>query len=411
MTKIKIIPEFYTRNKKPTLRLLLTLTAASAVIVAILLATGGEKFSAAVCITASVYFLCAAIALLRAFRQQLQYSPYSYNTIFYIGFALFAISVMLEFVNLSVYMIRDPDIYRGFTLIHTLLGSAHNFMFYSFPFIAVFSLMLCISNISLIRHEGLRVVNLLGIALSFILVGGFILLFSFDYYASGSATEVMIHDLFTNLFAAIYLYFECMMIGTVIASAVTSRYEPKKEMDFLIILGCSLRKDGTPTPLLKSRIDRALKFYEEQTQLTGKEAVFVTSGGQGADEAVAESTSMKRYLTENGISPKRIIEEDRSTNTLENMKYSKEKIDEIDPNAKIAFSTNKYHVFRSGLLADSLNVRVTGIGASTKWYFWPNAAVREFAGLISKQKVRQLTILALMIVFYAVLTVIAYSFF
>jgi uncharacterized SAM-binding protein YcdF (DUF218 family) len=93
------------------------------------------------------------------------------------------------------------------------------------------------------------------------------------------------------------------------------------------------------------------------------------------------------------------------------MKFSKEKISAINPNAEIAFSTNKYHVFCSGLLAAGIDMRVTGIGASTKWYFWPNAAVREFAGLISKQKGRQLTILALMIVFYAVLTVIAYLLF
>lgn len=411
MTKIKIIPTFYSRDKKPTLRLLLTLTAVAAVIVALLIALGGEKYSAAVGITVAVYSLCAAVALFRAFRQQLQYSPYSYNTIFYIGFALFALSVLSEFAVLSVLMLKAPGVYQGFTLIHTLLASAHNFMFYTFPFIFIFSLMLCISNISLIRHEGWRPVNLLGIILSFILVGGFMLLYFFNYYASGSETEVMIHDLFTNLFAAIYLYFECMMIGTVISSAITSRYEPEKNMDFIIILGCSLRKDGTPTPLLKSRIDRAVKFYEEQKQLTGKEAVFVTSGGQGTDEAVAESASMKRYLTEKGISPERIIEEDKSTNTLENMKFSKEKISAINPNAEIAFSTNKYHVFRSGLLAAGIDMRVTGIGASTKWYFWPNAAVREFAGLISKQKGRQLTILALMIVFYAVLTVIAYQLF
>lgn len=75
MTKIKIIPTFYSRDKKPTLRLLLTLTAVAAVIVALLIALGGEKYSAAVGITVAVYSLCAAVALFRAFRQQLQYSP------------------------------------------------------------------------------------------------------------------------------------------------------------------------------------------------------------------------------------------------------------------------------------------------------------------------------------------------
>ena len=55
MTRIKIIPTFYTRDKKPTLRLLSALTAVAAVIAAVLIAIGGEKYSAAVCITVAVY--------------------------------------------------------------------------------------------------------------------------------------------------------------------------------------------------------------------------------------------------------------------------------------------------------------------------------------------------------------------
>ena len=70
-----------------------------------------------------------------------------------------------------------------------------------------------------------------------------------DFSASGSQTEVMIHDLVTNIFAAVYLYFQCMLIGTMVAAAITARYEPKKDKDFIIVLGCGLKKDGTPTPL------------------------------------------------------------------------------------------------------------------------------------------------------------------
>ncbi|MBQ2323040.1 MAG: YdcF family protein, partial [Oscillospiraceae bacterium] len=262
--------------------------------------------------------------------------------------------------------------------------------------------------ISLIRHEGRRFVNILGIILSVLLVGGVAVLMRFNFYASGSQQEVMIHDLIANTFAAVYLYFECMLIGVIIANVIVVHYEPEKDKDFLIILGCGLRKDGTPTPLLRGRIDRALSFYRQQKTETGKELIFVTSGGQGPNEVISESASMKRYLIEQGIPAEQIVEEDRSTDTFENMKFSKEKIRAINPNGKVAFATTNYHVFRSGLFARRVKMRAVGMGAKTKWYFWPNAAVREFVGLLTEHRGKQALILGGMIALYIALTLLIY---
>ena len=88
--------------------------------------------------------------------------------------------------------------------------------------------------------------------------------------------------------------------------------------------------------------------------------------------------------------------------------FSKEKIYAIDPEAKIAFSTSNYHVFRSGILSRKAKMRTVGMGARTKWYFWPNAAVREFVGLVVSRKVKQGLILGSIIVIYSLLTVLAY---
>jgi len=400
--------EFDTRDTKPGLRALLILTVITAAAVGVLKLTGTRYFAAACSAVTAAYALGAAVILLRAFREQLRYNPYSYNTIFYFGFALFALSVVITHAVLALRMLREPDYYTAESIIHSVLGSAKTYMFISSPFLLVFSAALCVSNVSLIRHEGMRVVNLLGIVLSALLIAGVAFIFFFDRYVSGSQREVMMHDLATNLFAAVYLYFECMLLGAIVADAIAARHEPKKDKDFLIILGCGLRADGTPTPLLRGRIDRALDFYIRQKAETGKELTFVTSGGQGPDEAVSESFAMKRYLMERGVPEERIIEEDRSASTIENMRFSKEKITEIDPDAKIAFSTTNYHVFRSGLFARRVKMRAVGMGAKTKWYFWPNAAVREFVGLLTNHLVKQAVILGCMVVFYVVLTLAAY---
>lgn len=399
---------FDTRDTKPDLRALLLLTAVWAVITAVLVLIGLRRCAAPICFVTAAYALGAALILLWAFREQLRYNPYSYNTIFYIGFALFALSVMITQLVLAARILKYAQFFSGLEFIHGLLGSAKTYMFFSAPFLFIFSIGLCFSNVSLIRHEGRRLVNLLGIFLSFLIVAGVVFLFWFDYAVSGSQREVMIHELVANFLAAVYLYFECMLIGAMAADAIAARYEPEKDKDYLIILGCGLQQDGTPTPLLRGRIERALAFYEKQKAEQGKELIFVTSGGQGPDEVVPESAAMKRYLIERGIPEERIIEEDRSVSTFENMKFSKEKIWEQDPGAKVAFATTNYHVFRSGLFARSVKMRAVGMGAKTKWYFWPNAAVREFVGLLTEHRGKQALIIGSMIVFYTVLTLIVY---
>ena len=399
---------FDTRDKKPKVWNIAVLSVITAIVLGIMSARQTAPVVAAAVV--AVYLLMVIVFLLAAFVKQLQYNPYSYNTIIYSGLAIFLLSALLTNLR-AIHIILRSDIETmdaAFTLFGVFEGSARTYMLYSLPFILIYSVALCISNISLIRHEGKRLVNLLGIILAFLLVGGEAFLFFGNYYVSGSETEVMIHDLLFNLFAAFYLYFECMLIGSIIANIIVVKYEPEKNKDYLIILGCGIRKDGTPTPLLAGRIDRAVRFAKEQEELTGKSPVFVTSGGQGPDEVTSESRAMKNYLLERGIPEKQILEEDRSTSTFENMQFSKKLIDAEDPKAKVAYSTTNYHVFRSGLMARRVKMRALGIGSPTRWYFWPNASVREFVGLLTAHRLKQALILVCIILAYAGITLLVY---
>ena len=399
---------FDTRDKKPKLWNIAALTGVFAAVLAVFFSLGAEEYAAAISISFVIYYTLVLAMLLTAYVGQIQYNPYSYNTIFYMGFSLFLLAVWILQFRLTVLIFRYPEQNMLREILHLILGSAKNYILFSSPFLLFFSIALCVSNVALIRHEGKRLVNVLGIILSFLLIGGLLFILLFDYYATGSLREVMIHDLISNIFAAAYLYFECMILGIMVADAIVSRYEPDPDKDFIIILGCGIRKDGTPSPLLRGRIDQALAFAEKQAELTGKEPIFVTSGGQGPDEPISESASMKGYLLEQGIPEERIIEEDRSTDTMENMRFSKEKIWAVDPNGKVAFSTTNYHVFRGGLCARRVKMRAVGMGAKTRWYFWPNAAVREFVGLLTAHKLKQGLIFGSMIAFYVAVTLMAY---
>ena len=415
-----------TLRKKPKVYNIAVLSAVMLTALALLIALGGERLIRFSCLMMTAYFLTVSALLMRAFFLQMRYNLYSYNTIIYFGFALFSLFVAAVCAMLFFELREIPSEHILTNLMSRLLNSAKTFAILTFPFLFLFSAALVISNLSLIRHEGFRPVNLLGILLALLLVGGEALIFGLDFYATGSETEVMLHDMFTNLLAAIYLYFECMMLGTMAADAIAARYEPKKDKDYIIVLGCAIRKDGTPTPLLRGRLDRALSFARAQEGETGKAPIFVLSGGQGSDECVSEAECMRRYLAEQGVPAERMLLEDRSTDTAENMKFSKELIlaesqrreDEAAGGPRpdgsgeepiVAFSTTNYHVFRSGLKSRRVKLRSLGMGCKSKWYFWPNAAVREFVGLLTQHRLKQALILLSLIVFYTILTVASYK--
>ena len=275
--------------------------------------------------------------------------------------------------------------------------------------LTVFSLSfsLFISNIALIRHEGGRFVNVLGILLSLMILAGEVIVALLDVWSSFSGLGNLLQNMAVNLLAAFYLYFECMIIGSVIADLIAAKYHADPDRDYLLVLGCGLKKDGTPTPLLRGRLDLAVKFDKAQ-QAAGKKAKFVVSGGQGADEVCSEAASMRNYLEQQGIPEERILSEDRSADTAENMRFSSQLLGEAAKDANIAFFTTNYHVFRAGLKSRQAGMRAVGMGAPTKWYFWPNAAVREFVGLLTEHRGKQALILSGIALVYAILTVLVY---
>jgi len=357
----------------------------------------------------TLYFALVIACLLRAFLRQLRYNPYSYNTILYPGFALFVLFLFITHLTITVRCFRNPGGYRSLQVLFTLLHSAKNYMLMTMPLLLAFSAALFVSNISLIRHEGPRFVNILGMILAFLIVAGAGLIASLDYHSAVSGRGSLAENLVVNLLAAFYLYFECMIIGSIIADTLAARYVPEPDKDWLIVLGCGLKKDGTPTPLLRGRLDLALGFDERQRRETGKTARFVVSGGQGPDEAQSEAASMRDYLLSKGIPDERVIVEDKSTDTAENMRFSKQKIEEAGGGGEIAFFTTNYHVFRAGLKARRVKMRAVGMGAPTKWYFWPNAAVREFVGLLTEHRLKQGLLLTGLAAVYTILTVIVYA--
>lgn len=105
------------------------------------------------------------------------------------------------------------------------------------------------------------------------------------------------------------------------------------------------------------------------------------SGGQGNGEDISEAEAMKQYAVSHGIPEERIMIENKSRDTSENLLNSSDLMNGTD--CHIAVVTNSFHVFRALLIADSLHLKCLGYGSKTKWYFTLNAMIREFVGYLS----------------------------
>ncbi|MBQ6927906.1 MAG: YdcF family protein [Oscillospiraceae bacterium] len=400
---------FNTLRKKPKVYNIAVLTLVLLVFLAILRGEEETRRLQWGNLALTVYFALVIACLVNAFFRQLRYNPYSYNTILYPGFALFALFLFITHATVTVRCYQNPGEYRSVQMLFTLVHSAKNYMLMTMPLLLVFSIALLISNISLIRHEGPRFVNILGMLLAFMIMAGAALIAVLDVHSALTGKGSLAENLVVNILAAFYLYFECMIIGSIIADVLAASYVPDPDKDWLIVLGCGLKRDGTPTPLLKGRLDLALDFYRRQQRETGKPARFIVSGGQGADEVQSEAASMRDYLLSQGIEDDNIVMEDRSTDTAENMRFSRQKIMDAGGGGEVAFFTTNYHVFRAGLKARRVKLRALGAGAPTKWYFWPNAAVREFVGLLTEHRLKQGLLLFGLAAVYAALTVVVYA--
>jgi len=114
-------------------------------------------------------------------------------------------------------------------------------------------------------------------------------------------------------------------------------------MDYLVVLGARVYADG-PSPALIRRVNAVMDCLDQHP-----DAIIIASGGQGRLEPISEAQCIRDELVRRGVDPARIVLEDRSTDTRENIAYSRQIIGRDD--AAIGIVTNNYHVWRSMRLA------------------------------------------------------------
>ncbi|MBR2765892.1 MAG: YdcF family protein [Blautia sp.] len=314
---------------------------------------------------------------------------YTYDAIFACGIGLFCTVTGLNMLNLFIRRLTFMEFFWMRDVYEALSLAGSTFVILTSPLILLFSVLMIISNIALLRHESFRIQNVLGLGISLILIlselfGAWLIISVSDM--ADTRQEMQIIFVVQSVYFTIFTYLECILMGAVICGIRAARHVPAPDKDYILILGCWFKKDGTLPPLLRGRVDKAVEFWKKQFEQTGKKAVLIPTGGQGKSESMAEAEAMTRYLTGTGFDAEYILKEDQARNTYQNMEYSYKLIREREPDVdvdekKILFVTTNYHVFRSGVWAGLAGVPAEGLGSPTKWWFWPNAFMRECVGL------------------------------
>jgi len=320
-------------------------------------------------------------------RHWMKTSIYHFRCCAMVG-AMFATAVLL-LENLAYPFVENISDYK----LNTFVSIAKDYPMYFadvviWP-IVILGIMMFVSNIVLMKKEGMRPKNLVGTFLGVFLVIATVVLFLMSSYLTDLSDTFKSHSLdvvcsiASNFFFCLLDYVECLMVGIMVMGYIASKQKPAYDKDYIIILGCSISKTGGLLPLIKGRVSAAIKYAWDQEIASGKPLKYIPSGGQGHDEIMSEGSAMELFLLSHGAEPYEVLPERESKNTYENFRLSKAIIDEINPDAKIAFATTNYHMLRSGMLAHKLGMEVEGISSPTKWYFWPNGFAREVIAIFS----------------------------
>jgi uncharacterized SAM-binding protein YcdF (DUF218 family) len=159
--------------------------------------------------------------------------------------------------------------------------------------------------------------------------------------------------------------------------------KPSNNADYMIVLGAQVR--GTiVTKALKERLDKSIEYLEEN-----ENTIVILSGGQGNGEDISEAQAMNDYLISKGIGQDRILKEDKSKNTNENIMFSKKLIKGV--NKKVVIVSNGFHIYRATILAKKQEIgQVEGLGAPTGDILVVSYYTREVFALLKDKVVGNL---------------------
>lgn len=247
---------------------------------------------------------------------------------------------------------------------------------------------LFINGLYMIKREGRSLGNLLSFLLGLILIAGEL---SFSLWFFGllvvpalgvNMSALVSYSPFFAFFGLSSGYLSVTFVSFLLYCLFLQIIPHRRDFDYVIIHGAGIKKDCTVTKLLADRCDKAIEIYRKDPT----SPYLVPSGGQGSDEVCSEAEAMRKYLVSQGIPEDKILLEDKSKTTMENVTFSKNLIEKRPGRKYTALVTSNYHIYRAMRYAKRAQLKAVGIGSRVAPYYYPSALIREFVAVHKERK-------------------------
>lgn len=313
---------------------------------------------------------------------------------------LFVVIAFFWWAVLIISFTKDRSRYRNcyflfFALVSTtaaVLACAEK----SFPGTAVYFIIqiglilllvpvfLVMNGIVMYRKEGHSLANMLSFIFGLMIGAGEIS--TIYILLTGTGTEIARRfaavSIASQVISISVIYISVSFLIFMIYSIFLMIIPRRSNFDYIIIHGAGLIGGDRVSRLLADRMDKAIEVYHKDPTPT----IMIPSGGKGEDEKLPEAAAMAAYLREKGIPADRIIMEDRSATTYENLKFSKDITDRREGGRYTALVTSNYHVYRALRYCRKIGLECTGIGSRVAFYYWPSALIREYIAVHAEKK-------------------------
>lgn len=274
--------------------------------------------------------------------------------------------------------------YLGIAILYTLFDLVVNSQTDSSTSLIMFTTVIVIilasvpfvliaNGITMLKKEGRSIANLLSLFFGIFIFLGEI---SFIIFIL-NGIDIINVDPLVGFFGCSVFYICLVFVNFMVYTIFIMHVPHVHDFDYLIVHGCGLLNGNRISKILSSRLDKAIQVYKSDKT----PPIIITSGGQGDDEDLPESTAMAKYLIEHDIPKENILEENESCDTLANIFNSKRIIDNRNGRKRVALISSNYHVYRCLVYAHKAKLKCTGIGSKTALYFWPSALIREFVAV------------------------------
>lgn len=135
--------------------------------------------------------------------------------------------------------------------------------------------------------------------------------------------------------------------------------EQLEDVDCILVLGCLVRPDGTPSGMLEDRLVTGVELWDK-----GVSDTILMSGDHGTKE-YDEVNSMRDFAVEKGVPEERVFMDHAGFSTYDSIYRLKE----VFKAKKVVIVTQEYHLYRALYIANALGLEAYGVSADIHRYY------------------------------------------